>query len=73
LGFGSRAAVTGDITQIDLPGRPDGTGRSGLIQALGVLQGVEGIGMIFFQKEDCIRHPLVGRILDAYDRHQKNS
>jgi phosphate starvation-inducible PhoH-like protein len=73
LGFGSRAAVTGDITQIDLPRGPDGTGRSGLIQALGVLKGVEGINMIFFQKDDIIRHPLVGRIVDAYDQYQKNS
>jgi phosphate starvation-inducible PhoH-like protein len=72
LGFGSRAAVTGDITQIDLPG-PDGAGRSGLIQALGVLGDVEGVNMIFFQKEDIIRHPLVGRIVDAYDQYQKNS
>ncbi|MDR1946365.1 MAG: PhoH family protein [Desulfovibrio sp.] len=73
LGFGSRAAVTGDITQIDLPRSTDGAGRSGLIQALSVLKNVEGVNMIFFQREDIIRHPLVGRIVDAYDQYQTNS
>ncbi|NCC24152.1 MAG: PhoH family protein [Deltaproteobacteria bacterium] len=64
LGFGSRAVVTGDVTQIDLPGRTD----SGLIQAREVLVGVPGIGMTLFGDEDVIRHPLVGRIVQAYDR-----
>ena len=64
LGFGSRAVVTGDVTQIDLPGRTD----SGLIQAREVLENVPGIGMTLFGDEDVIRHPLVGRIVQAYDR-----
>ncbi len=66
MGFGSRIAVTGDITQIDLPAN-GGIQRSGLIDALGVLQGVDGIKSVYFKKEDVIRHPLVGRIVEAYD------
>lgn len=67
MGFGSRMAVTGDITQIDLPQNSDGE-RSGLVQALRVLSGVPDIAMVHFQKEDVIRHPLVARIVDAYDK-----
>lgn len=71
LGFGSRMAVTGDITQIDLP---LGTGaRSGLISALEILKGVEGIKSIYFTKEDVIRHPLVGRIVEAYDKKEHSA
>jgi phosphate starvation-inducible PhoH-like protein len=70
LGFGSRAAVTGDITQIDLPAASDGKKRSGLVEALQVLEHVEGIGILHFHKEDVIRHPLVGRIVQAYDDYQ---
>ena len=65
LGFGSRAVVTGDVTQIDLPG----TTRSGLGEARKILAGVRGIGMITFDEEDVIRHPLVGRIVQAYERY----
>jgi phosphate starvation-inducible protein PhoH and related proteins len=65
LGFGSKAAVTGDVTQIDLPGQD----RSGLVHALGVLKDVEGVAVSRFGKEDVIRHPLVGRIVQAYERH----
>ena len=72
LGFGSRAAITGDITQIDLP-LTDGKARSGLTNALEVLKDVEGIRFLNFQKEDVIRHPLVGRIVQAYDNYQKYS
>ena len=67
LGFGSRMAITGDITQIDLPTRPDGTKGSGLVEALDVLQDVEGVGVVRFSKADVVRHPLVGRIVQAYD------
>jgi phosphate starvation-inducible PhoH-like protein len=70
LGFNSRAAVTGDVTQIDLPAAPDGTKRSGLVEALQVLGQVEGIRILHFHKEDVIRHPLVGRIVQAYDDYQ---
>ena len=73
LGFGSRVAVTGDITQIDLPAAPDGVKRSGLVQALEVLKDVEGVSIIRFHKADVIRHPLVGRIVQAYDDYQKHS
>ncbi len=80
MGFGSRAAITGDITQIDLPpvqraflreGEEAGETRSGLVHALRVLNGVRGIGFHHFQSCDVVRHPLVGRIVDAYDSHEK--
>jgi phosphate starvation-inducible PhoH-like protein len=64
LGFSSKAVVTGDITQIDLP--PGKT--SGLVEALRVLDGVEGIGFMRFTEADVVRHPLVSAILRAYDR-----
>lgn len=64
LGFGSRTVVTGDVTQIDLPG-----GRSsGLIQALSVLKGVNGITFSYFTDADVVRHPIVQAIVQAYDR-----
>jgi phosphate starvation-inducible PhoH-like protein len=64
LGFGSRAVITGDITQIDLP-----TGRlSGLVQATEILKGVEGIHFNFFTDRDVVRHPIVQLIVKAYDR-----
>ena len=63
LGEGSRMVVTGDLTQVDLP---PGT-RSGLADALEALEGVKGIGTVRFQNQDVVRHPLVGRIVDAYD------
>ncbi len=63
IGFGSRAVVTGDVTQTDLPaGRP-----SGLRHALDVLRGVEGVGVQFFEARDVVRHPLVMRIVQAYE------
>jgi len=67
MGFGSKAVVTGDVTQIDLPART----QSGLIQALKILQGVQGIGVVHFGDEDVIRHSLVGRIVQAYDRYNR--
>ncbi len=70
LGFGSRAVITGDTSQIDLPAQNGGDpqSRSGLIHALHVLGGVSGIGFTHFSKEDVVRHPLVGAIVSAYDR-----
>jgi phosphate starvation-inducible protein PhoH and related proteins len=63
LGFSSKAVITGDITQIDLPaGRP-----SGLIETKNILQGVEGIKFIFFSKRDVVRHRLVQDIIKAYE------
>lgn len=63
LGVNSKMVVTGDVTQIDLPR----TVRSGLLNALNILKGVRGIGVIEYQKKDIVRHPLVQRIVDAYE------
>jgi phosphate starvation-inducible PhoH-like protein len=65
LGYESRAVVTGDITQIDLPTEK----RSGLVEALRVLRGVKGIGFREFTDRDVVRHPLVQSIIRAYERH----
>ena len=64
LGFGSTAAVTGDMTQVDLPEHV----KSGLKDATEVLRGVDGVSFTFFQARDVVRHPLVARIVSAYDR-----
>jgi phosphate starvation-inducible protein PhoH and related proteins len=64
MGEGSRMVVTGDLTQVDLP---SGT-RSGLRDALDTLEGVTGIGVVRLDKRDVVRHPLVARIVDAYDQ-----
>ena len=66
LGFGSTAVITGDPSQIDLPRKSD----SGLTHACRVLDSVRGISMTRFNYKDVVRHPLVGRIVDAYDRAQ---
>jgi phosphate starvation-inducible PhoH-like protein len=67
IGFGSKAVITGDITQIDLP-----TGkRSGLVEAQRVVSGLEGIGIIYFNEKDVVRHHLVQLIIQAYERHSK--
>ena len=66
IGFGSTAVVTGDITQVDLPrDRP-----SGLRQLIEILRDTEGVSFTFFQSRDVVRHPVVARILDAYDRFE---
>jgi len=67
IGFGSKAVVTGDITQIDLPRGH----KSGLIEARQVLKRVRGIAFTHFQSNDVVRHPLVQRIVNAYERHSK--
>ena len=66
IGFGSTVVITGDPTQIDLP---RGT-RSGLLHACEILSDVEGISFTRFSSRDVVRHPLVQRIVDAYDRHE---
>jgi len=66
LGFRSRMVVTGDITQIDLPAHQE----SGLIVAQKILQSVEGIFFCQFSQADVVRHPLVQRIVEAYERYQ---
>jgi phosphate starvation-inducible PhoH-like protein len=63
LGFGSKAVVTGDITQIDLP-HP---GKSGLVEVLKIVKDIEGIGFIYFDDRDVVRHRLVQQIVKAYD------
>jgi len=69
IGFGSTAVITGDITQVDLPpGR-----RSGLRHVIDILNDEEGISFTFFTSADVVRHPLVARILNAYERHEKSS
>jgi len=69
IGFGSTAVVTGDITQIDLP---KGV-KSGLRHVMDVLKNVEGIGFTYFDARDVVRHPLVKKILHAYQRFEDNA
>ena len=69
IGFGSRAVVTGDITQIDLPDRQ----LSGLKDVMRILAGVEGIGFTQFLPKDVVRHPLVRRIVEAYEADSNGS
>ena len=69
LGFGSKAVVTGDVTQIDLPPRA----VSGLVEAIRVLRDVCGIAFVTFGEADVIRHPLVGRIVQAYERDSRQN
>jgi phosphate starvation-inducible PhoH-like protein len=69
IGFGSKAVITGDVTQIDLP-----TGRrSGLVEAERVLSGVEGIEFVYFTDRDVVRHRLVQMIIKAYESHASKS
>ncbi len=68
LGFGSKTVITGDITQIDLAREQN----SGLIEAMNILSGIKGIEFINFSKTDVIRHPLVMKIIDAYERIKDN-
>jgi len=67
LGFGSTAVITGDLTQTDLPRAV----KSGLRDALEVLDGVEGVSVTFFEARDVVRHPLVARIVSAYERRDQ--
>jgi len=69
IGFGSRAVITGDITQIDLQRHQ----KSGLVEAREVLREVRGIAFTEFQTDDVVRHPLVARIIDAYDAYQQSA
>ena len=67
MGFGSRVVITGDVTQVDLPRGH----KSGLVEARNVLDGVRGIAVTEFRTEDVVRHPMVQRIVDAYERHRE--
>ena len=67
LGFGSKAVVTGDVTQIDLP---DGRGRSGLLAVRSVLENIDGLVFVELGSGDVVRHRIVQDIVDAYERHE---
>jgi len=67
LGFSSKAVITGDITQIDLPNGK----TSGLIEASRILQGIKGMSFVHFSRKDVIRHPLVQAIIEAYENMEK--
>ena len=67
IGFGSKAVITGDVTQVDLPAGK----RSGLIEAERVLANLEGIEFIYFTEKDVVRHKLVQMIIKAYDEHSR--
>jgi len=64
LGFSSKAVITGDVTQTDLP---EGK-TSGLIEARNILEGINGISFVYFSREDVVRHHLVQKIIDAYEK-----
>ncbi len=68
IGFGSKVVVTGDITQIDLPKKE----HSGLVEALRILKGIEGIGFVWFSQDDVVRHPIVAKIIEAYDSYERD-
>mgnify|MGYP000479767181 FL=1 len=67
MGFGSKAVINGDLTQIDLPKHS----VSGLHHVMGVMEGVKEIGVIQFQSSDVVRHPLVRKIIDAYEKFEQ--
>ncbi len=69
LGFNSKTVITGDITQIDLPAGK----TSGLLEAIKILEGIEGISFVYFSKEDVVRHKLVRAIIKAYENHEKRT
>jgi phosphate starvation-inducible PhoH-like protein len=69
LGENSKAVVTGDVTQIDLPGGA----TSGLVEATEILEGIDGISVMRFTDADVVRHPLVGKIVRAYDKYEERT
>ncbi len=69
LGQNSKAVITGDITQIDLPD----VKRSGLVEAIEILEGINGISFVYFTKKDVVRHPIVQKIIEAYERKEKQN
>ncbi|HEX3072325.1 MAG TPA: PhoH family protein, partial [Ignavibacteriales bacterium] len=66
LGPNSKSIITGDITQIDLPKKT----MSGLVQVKEILSGIEGVGFVYFEKGDVVRHKLVKDIINAYEKYQ---
>jgi phosphate starvation-inducible PhoH-like protein len=69
IGFNSKAVITGDITQVDLPSGK----KSGLIEAKSILQNIDGIRFVYFSKKDVVRHKLVMKIISAYEKNHKNN
>jgi phosphate starvation-inducible PhoH-like protein len=69
LGANSKAIITGDITQIDLPPKT----VSGLIQAKEILSDIEGVAFVYFDRGDIVRHKLVKDIIDAYEKHKNGN
>ena len=69
MGWNTKMIITGDMTQIDLPRSQ----KSGLVEALGILRGIEGIGVVELNRKDIVRHKLVTRIVNAYERFDKNN
>lgn len=67
IGQGSRAVITGDVTQIDLPDPK----KSGLLEAMEILEGIEGITFVYFTKKDVVRHPIVQKIIEAYEKKER--
>jgi phosphate starvation-inducible PhoH-like protein len=67
MGFNSKMVITGDVSQIDLPNGK----RSGLVNACHLLKNIEGIGITKFEKEDVVRHPLVQKVIEAYEKNEK--
>ncbi|MBR3123477.1 MAG: PhoH family protein, partial [Prevotella sp.] len=68
-GWNTKMVITGDLTQVDLPHGQ----RSGLAEAMELLEGLEGIGFVRMEKKDIVRHKLVTRIVNAYERADKSS
>jgi phosphate starvation-inducible PhoH-like protein len=68
MGLHSRIVVTGDVTQIDLPAGQ----KSGLVHAVRILDGTDGIGIVRMTRGDIVRHPVVQRVVDAYERADKH-
>ncbi|HZK34870.1 MAG TPA: PhoH family protein [Bacillota bacterium] len=68
MGVGSKAIITGDVTQIDLPHGK----QSGLVETIRVLNGIKGLGFVYLDQGDVVRHELVTRIIEAYERHEKS-
>lgn len=66
MGVNAKFIVTGDATQVDLPRRED----SGLLRGISLLKGIKGVSTIFFTNEDIVRHPLVTKIVKAFDRKE---
>ncbi len=69
IGFGTTAVITGDVTQVDLPRHQ----KSGLRESVSILEGVQGISFTTFTKHDVVRHPLVQKIVEAYENHSADA